>query len=119
MNVLNMALTGLNGLKGLNGIKAAAALSFAAFFMPQAMACYTVYNPSNQVVYAGPDTPIDMSYQIHQRLPAAFPGGHMVFNLSSDCLVVDTRKVAPLLSNVADSGGQQPAGARPPRAVRN
>jgi hypothetical protein len=37
------------------------------------------------------DAPIDMSYQISQRLQAVFPGGHMVFDNSSDCPRIDMR----------------------------
>ena len=116
MTVLNLAIKKLHGI---NMLKATAMLGLFAFFMPQAIACYTVYNPANQVVYSGPDAPIDMSYQIHQRLPAAFPRGHMVFDLSSDCSVIDTRRVSPLLTNVADSGRQQQTVRGQPRASRN
>ena len=119
MNVLNLAPERLHAMKMLKMLRGVTALGLAAFVMPQAIACYTVYNPANQVVYSGPNTPIDMSYQIHQRLPAAFPGGHMVFDLSRDCSIVDARKVSPLLTNVADSGRQQPVQGQPPRASRN
>jgi hypothetical protein len=98
--------------------KFALALAATAFAAPQAMACFTVYNPSNQVVYTGPDTPIDLSYQIHERLPAAFPGGHMVFNLASDCQVFDARRVSPLLTNVPGAMSAR-SGTRPPRQSRN
>ena len=76
-------------------------LAIAVCAAPQAMACFTVYNPANQVVYSGTDTPIDLSYQIHERLPAAFSNGHLVFNTDRDCQSVDLRKTAPLLTNVA------------------
>lgn len=66
----------------------------------QALACYTVYNRANQPVYSNMAAPIDMRYQIHERLPAAFPGGHMVFGSSTDCPVIDTRNATPELSNV-------------------
>ncbi|RYX91009.1 MAG: hypothetical protein EOO28_27195 [Comamonadaceae bacterium] len=58
---------------------------------PQAMACFTVYNTANQVVYSGLEPPIDMSYQIHQRLPEVFPGGHMVFGNEPECPRIDLR----------------------------
>ncbi|MBI2771505.1 MAG: hypothetical protein HYX47_17910 [Burkholderiales bacterium] len=50
-----------------------------------AMACYTVYDRSNQVVYNAQTAPVDMSRPIHETLPAVFPGGHMVFALGGDC----------------------------------
>ena len=71
---------------------AIALCAFAASASP-ALACYTVYGPANQVLYAGIEPPIDMSYQIHQRLPAMFPGGHMVFGNSTDCTLMDSRAV--------------------------
>jgi len=81
-------------------------LGLAVCAAPQAMACYTVYNPANQIVYSGVSTPVDMSYQIHEKLPLAFPSGHMVFNNNQDCQSVDLRKTAPVLTNVA--GGRLP-----------
>lgn len=53
-----------------------------ALFCSQAMACYTVYNRANQVVYHALAAPVDMRYQLHQTLPAVFPGGHMVFSIT-------------------------------------
>ena len=76
-------------------------LLVSALVAPQAMACYTVYNPANVRVYSNMSPPIDMSYQIHERLPAVFPGGHMVFDASTDCPVIDARKAVPELSNMA------------------
>ena len=54
---------------------------------PQAFACYTVYNQSNQIVYNAQTPPVDMRYQIHEVLPRVFPGGHMVFGNEPDCPV--------------------------------
>lgn len=81
-------------------------LGMALCVGPQAIACFTVYNPANQVVYSGRDTPIDLSYQIHERLPLEFPNGHLVFTNDRDCQSVDLRKTSPLLTNVA--GGRLP-----------
>ena len=50
-----------------------------------AMACYTVYDKSNQVVYNAQTAPVDMSRPIHETLPAVFPGGHMVFAVGGEC----------------------------------
>lgn len=75
------------------------ALVASALFAPQALACFTVYNSSNVTVYSNMSPPIDMSYQIHQRLPAVFPGGHMVFGNSTDCPLIDVRYSATELPN--------------------
>ena len=83
-------------------LKCALALFVSVLVMPQAMACFTVYNlASNQVVYSGIGPPIDMRYQIHERLPAAFPGAHMVFGSSTDCPAIDARRVSPELNNLS------------------
>jgi hypothetical protein len=50
-----------------------------------ALACYTVYDRGNAVVYHAQTPPVDMSLPIHQTLPAVFPGGHLVFDTSLDC----------------------------------
>jgi hypothetical protein len=92
----------------------AVTLVLSAFAVPQAMACFTVYNRASQTVYSNMDPPIDMSYQIHERLPAAFPGGHMVFGNSTDCPVIDTRRSAPVLTNVSARAVR----AKPRRARR-
>lgn len=50
-----------------------------------AMACYTVYDRSNQVVYNAQTPPVDMSRPLHETLPAVYPGGHMIFGSGTDC----------------------------------
>jgi hypothetical protein len=61
----------------------------------QALACYTVYNRANQVIYHAAAAPVDMRYQLHQTLPAVFPGGHMVFAITdTSCPSVDSRRGA-------------------------
>lgn len=86
----------------MNLLKSAGALALSLFALPQAMACFQVYNTANnQMVYSGQDAPIDMSYQIHEKLPAVFPGGHMVFGVSTDCPAIDARKSTIQLTNVA------------------
>jgi hypothetical protein len=62
----------------------------------QAMACYTVYDRSNRVLYQGEQPPVDMSLPIHQTVPARFPGGHMVFDTTTDCSTVASARLAPV-----------------------
>jgi hypothetical protein len=97
--------------------KCALALFIAALAAPQAMACFTVYNRTNLPVYSGMEPPIDMSFQIHERLPAAFPDGHLVFGSSSDCPAIDTRKVSPILSNVNVATAATAPGSRSSRST--
>lgn len=66
----------------------------AAAALP-ALACFTVYDRANRVVYNAQTPPVDMRYQIHETLPRLFPGGHMVFDDSTDCPVAQPRAIRP------------------------
>ena len=59
-----------------------------------AMACYTVFDASNRVVYQGVETPVDLSVPLHQTLGKRFPGAHMVFDQSAACTPVPLARVA-------------------------
>ena len=65
-----------------NALKYALGVLFPALLSSQALACYTVYNRSNQVIYQSMDAPVDMRYQLHQTVPAVFPDGHLVFSIT-------------------------------------
>ena len=56
-----------------------------------ALACYTVYDRSNRVVYTAQTAPVDMSQPIHQTLPQVYPGGHMVFGTDTQCPTINTQ----------------------------
>lgn len=47
-------------------------------------ACYVVYGPSQQVIYRSTQSPVDLSYQLHQTVPTVVPGGTLVFTLDND-----------------------------------
>ena len=51
----------------------------------QAMACYTVYDSNNRIVYNDLVPPVDMSQPLHEALSRRFPNSSMVFNDSRDC----------------------------------
>ncbi len=60
-----------------------------------AMACYTVYDTNNRVVYRGPDAPVDMSLPLHEALAGRFPAGSsMVFDQTATCTPVSIAQVA-------------------------
>jgi hypothetical protein len=67
------------------------------------LACYTVFDRADNVVYQSSRPPVDMSRPLHETLPAVFPGGHMIFDAGSEC---------PVISSVA-SGQRSSAGASP------
>ena len=69
-----------------------------------AMACYTVYDRSDRVIYQGIEPPVDMSLPLHQTLGRRFPGAHMVFDLSTNCAPV------PLAQVPRPTTGDVPAG---------
>ncbi|MDP3762178.1 MAG: hypothetical protein Q8R01_16865 [Ramlibacter sp.] len=62
----------------------------------QAMACYTVYDRSNRVMYQGEEPPVDMSQPLHQTVAGRFPGGHMVFDSATGCQDVVAARPAPV-----------------------
>lgn len=60
-----------------------------------AMACYTVYDGNNRVVYRGLQAPVDMSLPLHQALEGRFPpGASLVFDQSAVCSPVGIAQVA-------------------------
>jgi hypothetical protein len=80
--------------------------SLLALSSVQAMACYTVYDRSNRVVYQGEEAPVDMSLPLHEALAPRYPGASMVFDTSTACQSVVTSRApsvaggTPLLTNV-------------------
>lgn len=73
-----------------------------------AMACYTVYDASNRVVYRGADAPVDMSLPLHQAVSQRFPAGSsLVFDQQANCTPINLAQVA------------RPTGAMvPPNTIR-
>lgn len=60
-----------------------------------AMACYTVYDASNRVVFQSTEAPVDMSQPLHAALERRFaPGSSMVFNQGATCTPVTLAQVA-------------------------
>ena len=97
----------------MNRFKCAALMAASLLAAPQAFACYTVYNQSNQIVYSAQTPPVDMRYQIHEVLPRVFPGGHMVFGSDPDCpatsrVYVQTGSVSTISSRSGTSGMLRP-----------
>ena len=61
-----------------------------------AMACYTVYDARDRVIYQGVAAPVDMSMQLREALVARgyAPGSRMEFDLSTSCTPVNLAQVA-------------------------
>ena len=72
----------------------------------QALACYTVYDGADRVVYQSRTPPVDMSRPLHETLPGRFPGGHLIFDsAAAEC---------PVISSVAaGAGGRTLSSASP------
>ena len=70
--------------------------SLLAVASMQALACYTVYDRSNRVMYQGEQPPVDMSQPLHQTVASRFPGGHMVWGSSTGCQDVVAARPAPV-----------------------
>lgn len=79
-----------------------------AFGAGPALACYSVYDAANRLVYQSQTPPVDMARPLHETLPARFPGGHMIFDAGAECPVVNsvaqgaggrtTSSISPLLT---------------------
>lgn len=60
-----------------------------------AMACFTVYDGNNRVIYRGVDSPVDMSLPLHQAVAQRFPAGSsVVFDQAASCTPVSIAEVA-------------------------
>ncbi|HYE41344.1 MAG TPA: hypothetical protein VEB23_15510 [Ramlibacter sp.] len=60
-----------------------------------AMACFTVYDASNRVIYRGVDAPVDMSLPLREAVAQRFPAGSsLVFNQAAACTPVRIAEVA-------------------------
>jgi hypothetical protein len=60
-----------------------------------AMACYTVYDGNNRVIYRGVEAPVDMSMPLKEALNGRFPAGSsMVFDQLNSCAPVNLAQVA-------------------------
>ena len=68
----------------------------------QAMACYTVYDANNRVLYRGADAPVDMSQNLREALAGRYPAGaSVVFEQGAACAPVGlTQVVRPTGPNV-------------------
>lgn len=80
----------------MNQLKRILSGSLLAAASLQALACYTVYDRSNRVMYQGEQPPVDMSRPVHETVPARFPGGHMVWDGSTVCQDVVAARPAPV-----------------------
>lgn len=60
-----------------------------------AMACYTVYDANNRVVYRGPEAPVDMSLPLREAVAQRFArGSSLVFDQTATCTPVGIAQVA-------------------------
>jgi hypothetical protein len=89
--------------KGVIAMKTKLALMiFLGAAAGNALACYTVYDRSNAIVYYAQTPPVDMTPPFNDRLQQRFPGSHMVFGSGTNC--------------PAKQAGYNPAKPAPPSA---
>ena len=69
-----------------------------------ALACYTVYDRSNRIVYHAQLPPVDMSLPLHQTVPVRFPDGHLVFDNSTSCPVNNIEQPAAITTRREGTG---------------
>jgi hypothetical protein len=60
----------------------------------QALACYTVYDANDRVLYRGADAPVDMSLNLREALAGRYPpSASLVFEQGSPCAPVGLTQV--------------------------
>lgn len=72
----------------MRSTKKALMAALAVLAAGPALACFTVYDRNNQVLYNAQVPPVDMSRPLAETLPQKFPGGHMVFDQNVNCPIV-------------------------------
>jgi hypothetical protein len=72
----------------MRSTKKALMAALAVLAAGPALACFTVYDRNNQVLYNAQVPPVDMSKPLAETLPQKFPGGHMVFGNGTNCPIV-------------------------------
>ena len=65
-------------------LKVALGALLTTVFGGQALACYTVYNRANQVIYRAMQAPVDMQYRAGQRMGLA--GTPMIIDANGEML---------------------------------
>ncbi|MBA2674603.1 hypothetical protein, partial [Ramlibacter sp.] len=104
-----------------------ALISTLALAAGQAMACYTVYDSSNRVLYQSVQPPVDMSRPLHEALQRRYPGSSMVFEQGANCTALGVAQLrpsgntatAPMVPNTAAMGAGPASGAGPTPAARS
>ena len=89
-------------------------ICFLGVSATNAMACYTVYDSFNRVIYNAQEAPVDMRRQLHETMPRTFPGGHMVFGSETDCPRTQLIRVVERSAMMGEA-----TLVRPPKAYRN
>lgn len=76
-----------------------------------ALACYTVHDRSDRILYRGLNSPVDLRQPLHETVPQRFPGGHLVFTPDSDCATLESAGPprSSMASRVPLLGNQGPA----------
>lgn len=90
---------------------AAAALAAVLFSQSAAASCYVVYGPDKDIVYRAPEPPIDMSYQIHERLPLVAPNSTLVFSPDNHNCELTVNKLPLTAVSMPDAAGVRAARA--------
>lgn len=67
-----------------------AAVLLAVLGAGPALACFTVYDRNNNVVYNAKMPPVDMSRPLHETMLDAYPGGQLVFGTEQGCPATNT-----------------------------
>ena len=81
-----------------------ALIGFLALAAGQAMACYTVYDANNRVLYQSAQPPVDMSRPLHETLQRRYPGSSLVFEQGAACTSLGVAQARPGSNNSSSAG---------------
>ena len=116
MKLFCRQITRIDTMKKLLPITLVAALSCLA---SSAMACYTVYDSKNELVYDKFEAPVNMRLPLHNTVPVRVPGGHMVFSTqSTDCTGIDQLSSSRASAQRAAAASSGKAGQKKKRRAR-
>ena len=82
----------------------------------QAMPCYTLVGPRNDILYQATEPPLNLSYRIGDELARRYPGDHLVMGESRLCPQVAFAGAS--VRNVAFGKADASRGARSRRTGR-
>ncbi len=99
--------------------KAAILFAAVAFTQVASATCYMVYAPDNSVVFRSLTPPVDLSKQLHMTMPAAAPGGTLVFSPEDEGCQFESDKLSNLRQAASMPGKERRRAERARKSRRS